>query len=123
MLSREWGNGSLLSCSPYIIPNDSPHNPFPHSLLSTRQPIPEGVHVIVQHILLGPTNLLSTCSNGTWTLGDLSGAKSGTEAIQENPYARFKSLVYDSLLLIFRKGPSHGNSALNATARQRMALQ
>ena len=23
--------------SPYIIPNNSPHNPFPHSLLSTRQ--------------------------------------------------------------------------------------
>ena len=23
--------------SPYIIPNNSPHNPFPHSLLRTRQ--------------------------------------------------------------------------------------
>ena len=27
----EWGNGSL--CSPY----NGPHNPFPHSLLSTRE--------------------------------------------------------------------------------------
>ena len=26
------------SC-PYIIPNNSPHNPFPHSLLRTRQPL------------------------------------------------------------------------------------
>ena len=23
--------------SPYIIPNSSPHNPFPHSLLRTRE--------------------------------------------------------------------------------------
>ena len=23
--------------SPYIIPNNSPHNPFPHSLIGTRQ--------------------------------------------------------------------------------------
>ena len=26
--------------SPYILPNDSPHNLFPHSLLRTRQPKP-----------------------------------------------------------------------------------
>ena len=32
------GNGGMDPCSsPYIIPNNSPHNPFPHSLLRTRQ--------------------------------------------------------------------------------------
>ena len=42
VLSREWGDGSLQYqvsySSPYIIPNNSPHNPFSHSLLSTREP-------------------------------------------------------------------------------------
>ena len=32
------GNGGVDPyTSPYIIPNNSPHNPFPHSLLSTRK--------------------------------------------------------------------------------------
>ena len=35
VLSREWGNGS--HSSPYTIPNNSRHNPCPHSLLRTRQ--------------------------------------------------------------------------------------
>ena len=29
----EW----ILGPKPYIVPNNSPHNPFPHSLLSTRE--------------------------------------------------------------------------------------
>ena len=35
VLSREWGNGSY--SSPYIIPNNSLQNLFPHSLLRNRQ--------------------------------------------------------------------------------------
>ena len=32
------GNGGMDPySSPYILPKNSPHNPFPHSLLSTRQ--------------------------------------------------------------------------------------
>ena len=33
------GNGGMDPySSPYIMPNNSPHSPFPHSLLSTREP-------------------------------------------------------------------------------------
>ena len=35
VLSREWGMDPY--SSPCVIPNDSPHNPFRHSLLRTRQ--------------------------------------------------------------------------------------
>ena len=32
------GNGGMDPCSsPYIFPNNSPHNPFPHALLGTKQ--------------------------------------------------------------------------------------
>ena len=36
-MSRPGNGGMDPYSSPYIIPNHSPNNPFPHSLLSTRQ--------------------------------------------------------------------------------------
>ena len=40
------GNGGMdPSSSPYIVPNNSPQNPFPHSLLRTRQERPNSYAV------------------------------------------------------------------------------
>ena len=42
-------NGGMDPCgSPYIIPNNSLHNPFPHSLPRTRQSFPAAVLMIMR---------------------------------------------------------------------------